>query len=123
MLKDSRAYSGFSTNDVAATRAFYSDTLGVDVSEGDGMLTLRLGGGGRVLIYPKDDHRPADYTCLNFEVANIDEAVTDLASRGVSFERYEGMEQDEKGIMRTYGPPIAWFKDPAGNIVSVIQPG
>lgn len=123
MLKDSRAYSGFSTNDVAATRAFYSDTLGVDVSGGDGMLTLRLGGGGRVLIYPKDDHRPADYTCLNFEVANIDEAVTDLASRGVSFERYEGMEQDEKGIMRTYGPPIAWFKDPAGNIVSVIQPG
>lgn len=123
MLKDARAYSGFSTNDVAATKEFYANTLGVDVSEDDGMLTLRLGGGGSVLIYPKEDHQPADYTCLNFEVANIDAAVADLASRGVTFERYAGMEQDEKGVMRTWGPPIAWFKDPAGNILSVIQAG
>jgi len=123
MLKDSRAYSGFSTNDIPATKAFYADTLGLDVSEDDGMLTVRLNGDDRVLIYPKDDHQAATYTCLNFEVDDIDSAVSDLASRGVSFERYEGMEQDEKGVMRGWGPPIAWFKDPAGNILSVIQAG
>jgi catechol 2,3-dioxygenase-like lactoylglutathione lyase family enzyme len=122
MLNDATTYSGFSTNDIAAAKAFYADTLGLDVSEGEGMLNLQLGGGHRVLIYPKDDHQPASYTCLNFEVADIDAAVADLAARGVTFERYEGLEQDDTGVMRQWGPPIAWFKDPAGNILSLIQP-
>jgi predicted enzyme related to lactoylglutathione lyase len=123
MLKDSPAFSGYSTNDIAAAREFYGATLGVKVTEEDGMLTLELGGGQRVLIYPKgDDHVPATFTVLNFPVSDIDAAVTELASRGASFERY-GAEfgQDEQGIARDAGPPIAWFKDPAGNILSVIE--
>lgn len=123
MLTDAPAYAGFSTNDIAAAKAFYADTLGVPVSEDNGMLTLTLGGGQRVLVYPKDDHQPATYTCLNFEVPDIDRAVNDLTGRGVRFERYEGLEQDELGIMRQWGPPIAWFKDPGGNILAVIQEG
>lgn len=121
MLTDSHAFSGFSSNDIAAARAFYADTLGLKVTEANGMLTLHLAGGGRVLVYPKDDHQAATYTCLNFPVGDIDAAVEALVARGVSFERYEGMPQDERGVMREYGPPIAWFRDPAGNIVSVIE--
>ena len=123
MLKDKPAFSGFSTNDIEAASRFYGETLGVDVSDDHGMLNLKLAGGQRVLIYPKDDHVPATFTVLNFEVADIDAAVDDLAAKGVAFERYEGSGQDAKGIARQYPPPIAWFKDPAGNVLSVIQTG
>ena len=123
MLRDNPAFSGFSTNDIEAARRFYGETLGVDVSEDHGMLNLKLAGGQRVLIYPKDDHVPATFTVLNFEVLDIDAAVDDLAAKGVAFEHYEGSGQDAKGIARQYPPPIAWFKDPAGNVLSVIQTG
>lgn len=123
MLTYSGAFSGFSTNDIGAARAFYADTLGVRVTEGDGMLNLELAGGQRVLIYPKEDHQPATYTVLNLEVADIDAAVDELAAAGISLQRYDGAPQDERGIMREWGPPIAWFTDPAGNVLSVIQTG
>jgi catechol 2,3-dioxygenase-like lactoylglutathione lyase family enzyme len=122
MLHDSAAFSGFSSNDIPAAKAFYAETLGLEVSEENGMLTLEPAGGGRVLIYPKDDHEPATYTCLNFPVSDIDAAVEALAERGVTFERYEGVDHDARGVVRNdYGPPIAWFRDPAGNILSVMQ--
>jgi catechol 2,3-dioxygenase-like lactoylglutathione lyase family enzyme len=125
MFRDSAAYSGFSTNDVAKAKDFYARTLGLDVSESNGMLTLNLGGGGKVLIYPKDNHEPATFTVLNFPVADIDRAADQLIEAGVRFERYEGSPHDERGIVRppdpSYGPPIAWFKDPAGNILSILE--
>lgn len=121
IIKSSKAFSGFSTNDIARAKAFYAETLGLDVSEENGMLTLHLEGGTTVLIYPKDNHEPATYTVLNFPVKAIDEAVDELTARGVRFERYEGLDQDERGIMRGYGPPIAWFTDPAGNIIAVLE--
>jgi catechol 2,3-dioxygenase-like lactoylglutathione lyase family enzyme len=121
MLTDSRAFSGFSSNDIDACRTFYADTLGLEVSDENGMLDLKLAGGTHVLIYPKDDHQPATYTCLNFPVTDIDATVEALTKRGATFERYEGFEQDERGVMRGNGPPIAWFTDPAGNILSVIE--
>jgi len=127
MFTHSPAFAGFSVDDVARARAFYADTLGLELSESNGMLTLRLAGGGRVLLYPKEDHQPASFTVLNLPVEDIDAAVDELAAAGVTFERYEGMPHDEKGILRPpkpeYGPPIAWFKDPAGNILSVLQAG
>jgi catechol 2,3-dioxygenase-like lactoylglutathione lyase family enzyme len=122
MLKDSKAYSGFAAPDIDAIRAFYADTLGIEVTEENGFLTLHLDAGKRpTLVYPKPDHEPANYTILNFEVADIEAAVDGLVERGVEFERYEGFDQDERGIARDAGPPIAWFKDPAGNILSIIQ--
>ena len=121
MLRDSPAFSGFSANDIGAERRFYADTLGVNVEEQMGGLNLHLGGGHNVFIYPKDDHKPATFTVLNFPVEDIDEAVDRLKAKGVTFERYEGMGQDDKGIMRENGPQIAWFKDPAGNILSVLE--
>ena len=121
MFRDSHAFSGFSSNDIAKTRAFYADTMGLDVTEQNGMLTLHLAGGGSVLVYPKDDHEPASFTVLNFPVADIDAAVDRLTAAGVRFERYDGLEQDERGIARAYPPPIAWFKDPAGNILAVLE--
>jgi catechol 2,3-dioxygenase-like lactoylglutathione lyase family enzyme len=121
MLRDSHAFSGFSTNDIAAAHQFYGETLGLDVTEENGMLSLRFANGGRGLIYPKDDHQPASYTALNVPVPNIDAAVDALVAAGVTFERYDGSGQDERGIQRQWGPPIAWFKDPAGNILSVIE--
>ena len=120
MLGSASAFSGFSTNDIAASRAFYEDLLGVDVTEDEGMLTLKVGQ-QTVLIYPKDDHQPATFTVLNFQVADIDAAADALVAAGIELERYEGQPQDERGIAREYGPPIAWFKDPAGNILSIIQ--
>ena len=122
MLGDTHAFSGFSTNDIPAAKEFYGSTLGLDVSEENGMLTLKFPGGHSVLIYPKDDHQPATYTALNLEVDDIDAAVDKLNAAGVQMEHYgEESGQDQKGIARAYPPPIAWFKDPAGNILSVIQ--
>jgi predicted enzyme related to lactoylglutathione lyase len=110
-------------DDVPRARQFYGDTLGVNLSERDGMLTLHLAGGGDVLVYPKPDHEPASCTILNFSVPDIEDAVAALEDLGVRFERYEGteIETDEKGIFRGGGPLIAWFKDPAGNVLSVLQ--
>ena len=121
MIGTQPAFSGFSAQDIKAERAFYADTLGVKLSEEMGGLALELAGDQRVFIYPKENHEPATFTVLNFEVPDIDKAVDELSSRGVQFERYEGMDQDAKGVMRDNGPSIAWFKDPAGNILSVIQ--
>ena len=121
MLKESRAFSGFSTNDLEKAREFYADKLGLDVTEENGSLNLRLEGGGTVFIYPKDNHEPASYTALNFPVKDIDEAVDSLARAGIQLERYEGIEQDERGIARDENTSIAWFKDPAGNILSVLE--
>jgi catechol 2,3-dioxygenase-like lactoylglutathione lyase family enzyme len=122
MFATTKAFSGFSVDDLAAARQFYGETLGLRVSEDNGLLTLHIAGDRDTLVYPKPDHAPATFTILNFPVDDIDVAVDELAARGVAFERYEGMEQDEKGIDRTGdGPPIAWFTDPAGNICSVLQ--
>jgi predicted enzyme related to lactoylglutathione lyase len=124
VLTDSPAFSGFSVNDVELAREFYEETLGLRVTvvqEMGGMLRLQLGGGTEVLVYPKSDHTPATFTVLNFPVPDVEQAVDQLAARGVTFERYEGFEQDEKGIARGQGPLIAWFTDPAGNVFSVLQ--
>jgi predicted enzyme related to lactoylglutathione lyase len=124
MLANAKATSGFAVDDPEAAKRFYGETLGLDLSvlsEENGLLSLRLAGGRDTLIYGKPDFTPATYTILNFEVDDIDSAVEELASRGVAFERYDGFGQDEKGIARGPGPAIAWFKDPAGNILSVLQ--
>ena len=123
MLKESRAFSGFSTNDLEKAREFYADKLGLSVTEENGSLNIQLEGGGTVFIYPKDNHEPATYTALNFPVKDIEEAVDSLSRAGIQLERYEGIEQDELGIARSdgEGPSIAWFKDPAGNILSVLE--
>ena len=123
MLRDSQAFSGFSVPDTEAARTFYTEALGLEVTEQNGILTLHLGGGHRAIAYPKADHQPAGFTILNFPVPDIDAAVDELTDRGVRFERYEGtpMETDAKGVFRKGGPLIAWFTDPAGNVMSVIQ--
>jgi catechol 2,3-dioxygenase-like lactoylglutathione lyase family enzyme len=121
MFRDSHAFSGFSSNDIQKASEFYARVLGLEVTEENGILTLHLAGGGRVVVYPKEGHEPASFTVLNFPVEDIDLAVDALAKAGIQFERYEGFQQDERGIMRADGPPIAWFKDPAGNILSVLQ--
>jgi catechol 2,3-dioxygenase-like lactoylglutathione lyase family enzyme len=121
MLGDSDAFSGFSVDDLDAARAFYRDTLGLRTSEEHGLMTLHLGRERPTLVYPKPDHAPATFTILNFPVEDIDRAVDELSKRGVRFERYDGLPQDERGVMRGEGPPIAWFKDPAGNVLSVLQ--
>ena|SRR6478735_8795556 len=122
MFKDTKAFSGFAVPDIAAARTFYGDTLGIDVTEEHGMLTLRIAGGRDTLIYPKPNHEPATYTILNFPVDDIDSVVDELLERGVDIEIYDGFDQDERGIVRDDGgPPIAWFRDPAGNILSVME--
>jgi catechol 2,3-dioxygenase-like lactoylglutathione lyase family enzyme len=121
MFENTRAFSGFAVDDLAAARQFYGETLGLKTSEHYGLLTLHLAGGRDTLVYPKPDHEPATYTILNFEVDDIDAAVDELARRGVHIERYEGLGQDDKGINRAGGPYIVWFKDPAGNILAVLQ--
>jgi catechol 2,3-dioxygenase-like lactoylglutathione lyase family enzyme len=121
MFENTRAFSGFSVDDVPEARKFYSETLGLRVSEEYGMLTLHIAGERDILVYPKPDHTPATFTILNFPVADIEEAVDELAERGVRFERYGDSETDEKAIYRGGGPLIAWFRDPAGTILSVIQ--
>jgi catechol 2,3-dioxygenase-like lactoylglutathione lyase family enzyme len=121
MFKDTKAFSTFSVDDVPRAKQFYAETLGLNVSEEMGGLGLHLGGGGDVFVYPKDNHTPATFTVLNFPVDDIEDAVDRLTNAGVRFERYEGdLETDEKGIHRGEGPTIAWFKDPAGNILSVL---
>jgi catechol 2,3-dioxygenase-like lactoylglutathione lyase family enzyme len=123
MLAQSKAFSGFAVDDLEQAREFYADILGLDVKSIDepGLLYIRLAGGRDILVYPKGDFEPATYTILNFPVDDVEAAVDDLAARGVAFERYDGMEQDEKGIARGPGPEIAWFKDPAGNVLAVLE--
>jgi catechol 2,3-dioxygenase-like lactoylglutathione lyase family enzyme len=124
MFGTTKAFSGFSVDDIPAARKFYGETLGLKVSEEHDLLTLHIAGERDILVYPKSNHTPASFTILNFPVDDIDRAVDELAKRGVRFERYDGFEQDEKGIARpagNEGPPIAWFTDPAGNILSVLQ--
>ena len=123
MFGNTKAYSGFSVDDIAAAKKFYGETLGLRVSEENGLLTLHIAGDRDTLVYPKPDHTPATFTILNFPVTDIEKAVDDLSQRGVEFEHYKGtdVETDEKGIFRGGGPLIAWFKDPAGNVLSVLQ--
>jgi catechol 2,3-dioxygenase-like lactoylglutathione lyase family enzyme len=121
MFTDTKAFSGFAVDDVEKARAFYADTLGLKVSEDSGLLTLEIAGERPTIVYPRPNHTPAEYTILNFPVDDIEQTVDELASRGVEFERYEGFDQDDRGIMRGGGPLIAWFKDPAGNVLSVIK--
>jgi len=125
MFADTKAFSGFAVDDLQKAREFYAETLGLKVSmldEETGLMVLHLAGDRDTFVYAKPDHTPATYTILNFEVGDIDEAVDELGARGVTFERYEGFEQDEKGIARgPQGPDIAWFTDPAGNVLAVLR--
>jgi catechol 2,3-dioxygenase-like lactoylglutathione lyase family enzyme len=126
MFKDTKAFSGFSSNDIPKAKEFYGRTLGLEVTEEHGMLTLHLATGGKVLIYPKDDHTPAAYTILNFPVDDIEQAVGELTGKGVTFEHYDNATDDRgifRGLSKDQGPDIAWFKDPAGNILSVLKTG
>lgn len=122
MFKDTKAFSGFSVDDLSKAKEFYSQTLGLEVSETNGLLHLHIAGGAEILIYPKPNHIPATYTILNFPVVDIEQTADQLARRGVRFEKYEGeLKTDDKGIFRGGGPLIAWFRDPAGNILSIIE--
>jgi len=123
MLQDSKAFSGFAVPDMEKAKEFYGKTLGLKISDDDAMLTLHLAGGNNVLIYPKPNHVPAAFTILNFPVDDVDQAVDKLSKRRVHFVIYEqgDVRTDKKGIMRGNGPTIAWFKDPAGNILSVLE--
>jgi catechol 2,3-dioxygenase-like lactoylglutathione lyase family enzyme len=123
MFESTKAFSGFAVDDIPAAHRFYGETLGLKVTEENGMLTLHIAGDRPTLVYPKPDHTPATFTILNFPVEDVEAAVDALTERGVEFERYEGseVETDEKGIFRGGGPLIAWFRDPAGNVLSVIQ--
>jgi predicted enzyme related to lactoylglutathione lyase len=125
MFANTKATNGFAVDDIDAAKKFYGETLGLGVtvlSEEYGVTSIQLAGGRDTLVYAKPDFVPATYTVLNFEVDDVDAAVDGLAAKGIELERYEGFEQDEKGIARGPGPSIAWFKDPAGNILSVVQP-
>jgi predicted enzyme related to lactoylglutathione lyase len=124
MFANTKATNGFAVDDIDEAKRFYGETLGIgitELSEEHGLISLNLAGGRDTLVYRKPDFAPATYTILNFEVDDVDAAVDELASKGVSFERYAEFDQDEKGIARGPGPSIAWFKDPAGNILSVLQ--
>src|SRR2546430_17564313 len=117
MFGKTKAFSGFAVDDIPAARTFYGETLGLEVTEENGMLTLHIAGDRPILVYPKPDHTPAAYTILNFPVDDIDKAVDEMTSRGTRFERYEGMPADDKGIMPAGGPLIAWVTDPAGKVL------
>jgi catechol 2,3-dioxygenase-like lactoylglutathione lyase family enzyme len=123
MFANTKAFSGFAVDDLAAAKSFYAETLGLEVTEENGLLTLHIAGDRPVLVYPKPDHTPASFTILNFPVDDIGSAVDQLTARGVVFERYEGtpLATDDKGIFRGGGPLIAWFTDPAGNVLSVLE--
>jgi catechol 2,3-dioxygenase-like lactoylglutathione lyase family enzyme len=116
-----RPFGSFAVDDLAAARTFYGQTLGLRVSEEGGPLVLHLADDQRILVYPKPDHTPASFTILNFPVDDIDQALDELTARGVPIQRYEGFQTDAKGIYRGQGHAIAWFTDPAGNVLSVIQ--
>ena len=125
MLKHSKVFSGFSVNDIQKAKEFYSEILGLEVKDNPmGLIELHIEGGNKIIIYPKPNHVPATFTILNFPVENIDKAVDELIKKGITFEQYDGpIKTDEKGICRSggKGPNIAWFKDPAGNILSVLE--
>lgn len=126
MFKNTKAYSGFSVNDMQKAKEFYNGTLGIEVSENEmGIMNLHIAGGTKIIVYPKPNHEPATFTILNFNVDDVDKAVDELTQTGIKFEQYDfgEIKTDEKGIMRGngYGPDIAWFKDPAGNILSVLK--
>jgi catechol 2,3-dioxygenase-like lactoylglutathione lyase family enzyme len=127
MFKDTHAFSGFSVNDIATAKKFYGETLGLDVEEDPMGLALNIAGGSSIYVYQKDNHEPASFTILNFPVDDIDKAIDELTSKGIQFEHYDnlGFKQDEKGVARglsaNMGPDIAWFKDPAGNVLAILQ--
>jgi catechol 2,3-dioxygenase-like lactoylglutathione lyase family enzyme len=121
MFGSTEAFSGFAVDDMDKARQFYGETLGIQTSMENGLMTLHLAGDRPTLVYPKPDHTPAAYTILNFRVDEIEQAVDQLAARGVTLERYDGFEQDERGIFRGGGPFIGWFRDPAGNVLAVLQ--
>lgn len=125
MLSNSKAFSGFSINDSQKAKKFYGELLGLNIEEDpemEGILTLKLAGGNSIIIYTKENHEPATFTILNFPVRDIEQAVDELTKRGIIFEQYGGdIKTDQKGICREGGPLIAWFKDPAGNILSILQ--
>jgi catechol 2,3-dioxygenase-like lactoylglutathione lyase family enzyme len=121
MFANTEAFSGFAVDDIERAREFYGETLGLETSIEHGLMTLHLAGERPTIVYPKPNHTPADYTILNFKVDAIEPAVDELVARGVEIEQYDGIEQDERGIMRAGGPYIAWFKDPAGNVLAVLQ--
>ena len=123
MFGNTKAFSGFAVDDLEKAKQFYSETLGLEVTEENDLLTLHIAGDRPVLVYPKPNHTPASFTILNFPVDDIEPVVDQLAARGVVFERYEGtpIATDEKGIFRGGGPLIAWFTDPAGNVLSVVE--
>lgn len=121
-FKEAKAFSGFSVNNIARAKQFYGETLEMVVREEQGMLNLHLGSGADVLIYPKDDHKPAAFTILNFPVSDVEECVEQLNKKGIQFEQYSGeLRTDEKGIYRGDGHTMAWFKDPDGNILSILE--
>jgi predicted enzyme related to lactoylglutathione lyase len=123
MFKYNQVISSFSVNDIEKAKAFYNGTLGIDISENMGMITLLTEGGGKVFVYPKPNHEPATFTVLNFPVDDVEKTVDALTAMGITFEQYDfgEIKTNEKGIMRGNGPEIAWFKDPAGNILSVVK--
>lgn len=124
MFKNTHAFSGFSVDDIQKARRFYGELLGLEVSDANGMLTLHVASGAKILVYPKPNHTPATFTILNFPVENIEDAVVELKRRGIAFEHYDDqpeLKTDAQGIFRGGGPPIAWFKDPAGNVLSVLE--
>jgi predicted enzyme related to lactoylglutathione lyase len=124
MFRQTKAFSGFSVNDIQKAKEFYGQTLGLEVTEeAMGILTLHISGGSKIIIYPKPNHTPATFTILNFPVTDVEKTVDELTGRGVQFEQYDlgQMKTDKKGIVRGQGPTIAWFKDPAGNILSVLE--
>jgi predicted enzyme related to lactoylglutathione lyase len=123
MFKDTKAISSFSVNDLQKAKQFYHQTLGLEISEGsEGIMNINLAGGGKIYVYPKPNHTPATFTVLNFPVRDVEKTVDELISRGITFEQYDGqLKTNEKGIFRGQGPEIAWFKDPAGNILSVLK--
>lgn len=124
MLKNAPAFSGFSVNDISAAQQFYSEVLGLEVEQAEMGLTLKLAGGNTIFVYAKADHMPATFTVLNFEVEDIDQAVNELKARGISFEHYAELNGNDdvlRGRSANQGPDIAWFKDPAGNILSILH--